>query len=103
MYLSVPCYDCNHEYMGQTERQFGTRSKEHQKAVCHFKSENSALSEHACQTKHTIAWDDSEIVTTKQRNHQSQCLEAWQITINAMNRDDGGLLPEAYLHLVNRR
>ena len=102
---SIPCNDCDHEYVGQTKRQFGTRLKEHQRAVCQSKIDNSALSEHACRTKHSIAWGDSKIVTTNQRYHQRRCLEAWHInrTMNALNRDDGGLLPEAYLHLVNRR
>ena len=34
---SIPCNDCDHEYIGpnmwQTKRQFGARLKEHQKAV----------------------------------------------------------------------
>ena len=30
---SIPCNDCDNEYIGQTKRQFGTRLKEHQKAV----------------------------------------------------------------------
>ena len=31
---SIPCNDCNlQEYIEQTKRQFGTRLKEHQKAV----------------------------------------------------------------------
>ena len=30
---SIPANDCNQEYIGQTKRQFGTRLKEHQKAV----------------------------------------------------------------------
>ena len=30
---SIPCNDCDHEYIEQTTRQFGTRLKEHQKAV----------------------------------------------------------------------
>ena len=27
---SIPCNDCDHEYIGQTKRQFGIRLKEHQ-------------------------------------------------------------------------
>ena len=27
---SIPCNDCDHEYIGQTKRQFSTRLKEHQ-------------------------------------------------------------------------
>ena len=29
---SIPCNDCDNEYIGQTKRQFGTRLKEHQKS-----------------------------------------------------------------------
>ena len=29
---SIPCNDCDNEYIGQTKHQFGTRLKEHQKA-----------------------------------------------------------------------
>ena len=42
---SIPCNNCDNEYIGQTKRQFGTRLKEHQKAVFLCKKENSALSE----------------------------------------------------------
>ena len=68
--------DCNQEYIGQTKRQFGTRLKEHQKAVSLSKRDNSALSEHTCQTNHSIAWGNSKIITTNRRYHQRRCLEA---------------------------
>ena len=54
----------------RTKRQFGTRLKEHQKAVFFCKKENSALSEHTCLTNHTIGWDKSKIITTNRRYHQ---------------------------------
>ena len=31
--FSIPCNDCDNEYIGQIKLQFGTRLKEHQKAV----------------------------------------------------------------------
>ena len=52
---SIPCNDCDNEYIGQTKRQFGTRLKKHQKAVFLCKKENSALSEHTCLTNVTMA------------------------------------------------
>ena len=58
---SIPCNDCDNEYIGQTKRQFGTRLKEHQRAVFVCKKENSALSEHKCLTNHAIRWDKSII------------------------------------------
>ena len=87
-----------------TKHQFGTRLKEHQKAVALSRKDNSALSEHTCQTNHTIAWNNSKIITANQRYHQRRCLEAWHINSAhaPLNRDDGGLLPDAYLHLINR-
>ena len=92
---SIPCNDCDNEYIGQTKHQFGTRLKEHQKA----------LSEHTCLTNHTIGWDNSKIITTNRRYHQRLCLEAWHINSAhaPLNRDDGGLLPDAYLHLVRKK
>ena len=100
---SVLCNDCNQEYIGQTKRLFGTRLKEHQKAVFPSKKDNSALSQHTCQTNHMIAWDNSKIITTNRRYHQGRCLEAWHINSAhaPLNRDAGGLLPVAYLHLIN--
>ena len=102
---SIPCNDCDNEYIGQTKRQFGTRLKEHQKAVFFCKKENSALSEHTCLTNHTIGWDNSKIITTNRRYHQRLCLEAWHMNSAhaLLNRDDGGLLPDAYSHLVRKR
>ena len=50
----IPCNDCDNQYIGQIKRQFGTRLREHQKAVIFCKKENSALSEHTRLTNHTI-------------------------------------------------
>ena len=33
---TIPCNDCDNEYIGQTKRQFGTRLKEHQKKGSSF-------------------------------------------------------------------
>ena len=32
-FYSIPCNDCDNECIGKSKRQFGTRLKEHQKAV----------------------------------------------------------------------
>ena len=66
---SIPCNDCDNEYIGQTKRQFGL--KEHQKAVFSCKKENFlALSEYTCLTNHTIGWDKSKIISTNRRYHR---------------------------------
>ena len=97
LFILFPFNDYDHDYIGQTKRQFGTLLKEHQKAVFFCKNENSALSEHTCLTNHTIGWDKSKIITTNRRYHQRLCLEAWHINSAhaPLNRDDSGLLPDA--------
>ena len=69
------------------------------------KKENSALSGHTCLTNHTIGWDNSKIITTNRHHQQRLCLEAWHINSShaPLNRDDGGLFPDAYLHLVRKK
>ena len=96
--------DCDNIYIRQTKHQFGTHLREHQKVVF-FAKKNSALLEHTCLTNHTIGWDNSKIITTNRRYHQRLCLEAWHINSAhaPLNRDDGGLLPDAYLHLVRKK
>ena len=41
----------------------------------------------------------------EKKNHQRLCLEAWHVNSahDPLNRDDGGLLPDAYLHLVRKK
>ena len=90
--------------MGQSKRQFGTRLKEHQKAVSTLDKGKSALAEHVCYTKHEIAWENSKVITTNNRYGQRLCLEAWHINMShhALNRDDSAYLPEEYMHLLGR-
>ena len=104
-FYSIPCNGCDHKYIGQTRRQFGTRLKEHQRAVSSCEKENSALSEHTCLINHTIGWDNSKIITSYRCYHQRLCLKVWHINSAhvPLNRDDGGLLPDAYLHLLRKK
>ena len=96
--------DCavNTNFPKISKRHFGSRLKEYQKAVFFDNKENSALSEHTCLTNHTSGWDNSKLITTNRRYHQRFCLEAWHINSAhaPSNCDDGGLLPDAYLHFV---
>jgi hypothetical protein len=64
---SIPCGDCEKGYLGQSKRQFGTRLKEHQKAVSTSNKAKSALAEHVCDTKHELARENSKVITTNNR------------------------------------
>ena len=46
-----------------------------------------------------------KIITTNRRYHQRLCWEAWHINSAhaPLNREDGGLLPDAYLHQVRKK
>ena len=52
-----------------------------------------------------VGWNSSKIITPNRRYHQRLCLEARHINSAhaPLNRDDGGLLPDAYLHLVRKK
>jgi hypothetical protein len=100
---SIRCGDCE-LYLGQSKRQFGTRLKEHQKAVSTLDKGKSALAEHVCDTKHEIVWENSKVITTNNRYGQRLCLETWHINTSnhALNRDDCAYLTEEYMHLIGR-
>ena len=56
-------------------------------------------------TNHTIGWDRSKLIHSNRRYYQRLCLEAWYINYAhaPLNRDDGGLLLDAHLHLVSKK
>ena len=100
----IPHNDCDDEYIAQTKRQFGTRLKKHQKAVFFCKKIQLYRNTHA-QLTIQLGGILQKIITTNRRYHQRLCLEAWHINSAhaPLNRDDGGLLLDTYLHLVRKR
>ena len=72
---SIPCNDCNQEYIGQTKRQFGTRRlKEHKKAVPFQKW--TILLCMSARSKQIIRLRgyNSKIIIANRRYHQRRCL-----------------------------
>ena len=100
----IPRNDCDDEYIAQTKRQFGTRLKKHQKAVFFCKKIQLYRNRHA-QLTIQLGGILLKIITTNRRYHQRLCLEAWHINSAhaPLNRDDGGLLLDTYLHLVRKK
>ena len=64
---SIPCKDCEHAYIGQSNNQFGTSLKEQHKAVFLYKKKNLAMSRLACQTNHAIGWNNSKLFTNSRQ------------------------------------
>lgn len=54
------------------------------------------MSKHACQTNHTIVWENSRLITTNPQYLQRRCLVRWYINSvpTLLNHDDGGVLSE---------
>ena len=69
---SIPCKDCDVQYIGQTGRAFLTRKREHISSVRNFKTEKSALAEHSCNLDHRIAWDRASILSKESREQQGK-------------------------------
>ena len=103
MVYSIPCGECNVEYIGETSRALETRKKEHQAAVRLAKTKNSALAEHAHTTGHAIKFQDTTILGKEHRWHQRKWEEACHIAKRSnilFNRDSGRILPSNYLSLI---
>ena len=63
------------------------------------------MPDHACQTNHTIAWDNSKIINTNSHYHQHLCLEAWHFNFThvPLNPDYDGLhLKSIYISLEEK-
>ena len=100
---SIPCEDCDVEYIGETGRAFGTRQDEHERAVRLKKSGNSALAKHVHDEDHSVAWKKSRILCKENRWAQRKWKEACfieQAKNGIANRDNGMTLPEVYKPIV---
>ena len=89
-------------YIGQTGRTLQHRLKEHKYALTSGHVWNSAVAEHAANTRHAIKWDGAEVIDSHPHLKQRCVLEAWHIQKQAhtINREHGQL-PQAYHHLVH--
>ena len=90
---------------GKRNARFSTRLKEHQKAVEHKHSYNSALAEHCLRSGHTVSWEAAKILRTSANwRRDRRILEAWESNTcrNPLNRDDGMHLPHEFLNLALR-
>ena len=67
------------------------------------KISNSVLAEHVTKTKHSIAWEKTEVILKESRWAQRRWSEAWEIlksSDNVLNRDDGRMMPDSYIPVI---
>ena len=116
----IPCKDCDKVYVGETGRRFGVREREHKKDVEQLEGvkytrsqrktslaeqHQSALTDHAAQTNHTINWEGVKLPAKEPDWRTRGIKEAIAIKKrgpNAINRDGGRhQLPDVYSGLLS--
>ena len=88
------CKDCAASYIGQTCRNLSQRITEHRRAVKKMDTFSSAMSEHVCQTGHSINWDNLSILAHHPFLWQRVILESWHINNTRPSREGP---PSCYL------
>ena len=88
---SIKCSGCDSSYVGQTSRRLTTRFNEHAKAAEKRNTTHSALSQHICETGHTIELKDTSILYSDPDTF-SRCVKE---TI-AINQSRSQLVPQNY-------
>ena len=98
----IPCKDCDHAYMGQSECCLSCRVRENQRMVWNGDTNASALAEHAWKEDHHIDWQNAEVLEANQQHWRKRCLlESWHINkeVKSLNRECGPL-PDIYHSLL---
>ena len=89
------CSQCDFVYHGQTERSLKTRVSEHKKAVVMF-DHNSKLACHVHDCRHSMDFDNVEVVGREPHYHQRLFLEAW-LSVKDPNAGNEHMdIPEVY-------
>ena len=99
---SIPCSDCNIQYIAETGRALQTRKQEDKRSVEQQRVEQSALAEHVKQTGHNISWDDMRPLVKENRWCQRKWSEACVILKTEeviVNRDCGTTIPDTVVIL----
>ena len=100
----IKCEECEVTYLGETERSLKSRFNEHLRPSC--TTSEVAKHIHMEQLGHTVALDNTEILTTESRWFESGVKEATSIrTLNPSLRRDGGRynLPPVWDNIIKKR
>ena len=89
----ILCGACQQVYMGQTNRNFACRLKEHRRAFKNIDEIRSAVAEHAFNTSHSIDRGNARVIDMCLHHHTHLLLESRHITSkkNPGNRERGPL------------
>ena len=94
----IPCSDCPWSYIGETERCFLTRKKEHQRNLKNC-AKGSNIANHAWKNDHSIDFNNACVID-KGNYRVRKTLESWH-TANTVNADNNSKpLPRQYSILL---
>ena len=97
----IPCLNCPEVYIGETQRRFSTRCKEHQRSVRFGVIDNaSALAKHCARLDHNTDWAGASILEFETDFAKRGFLESYHInsTNNTMNDKEYLRFPNVYLN-----
>lgn len=100
---SIPCFECDKVYVGQTSRPVSSRITSH-KSDCRLHPERCALAEHVNKTGHIMNYEATKVLTTEHNYKKRLFLEMafiaqQQATMN--KRTDIHHLSEIYSYLLS--
>ena len=94
----IPC-ECGKVYIGETGRPMQDRIKKHDRDIRLARTQTSAVSEHAHNTRHYPLWDEVKFSDRDPHWYTRRVKEAIHIKFhpNNINRDSGIEIPEAWI------
>ena len=100
----IKCGHCPKVYIGQTGRRLSQHLAEHKCTVKSADFNSSALVEHAWSSSHSIAWENTRILSNHTDIHSKLIEGAILIrkTVHTLNRDTDSL-PSVYDNLIDAR
>ena len=99
----IPC-ECGKVYIGQTGRLMQDRIKEHNRDIRLARTETSAVSEHAPNTRHMPLWNEVNFIACDPYYQTCRVKEAIHIRLHPenMDRDSGIEIAEAWMPSIEK-
>ena len=101
---SIPCKDCDKEYIGETSRPIAERITEHRRDCRLQRVDSSAVAEHAWGEQHQPDWQGVTCLTQEKHWYARRVKEAITIRLHPqnINRDNGLEIPEFWYKTIEQ-
>ena len=99
---SIPCKDCNEQYIGQTRRTLPERIYQHKNAYKNLDFQKTATINHSIDNNHQIDFESSHILAREKNHKRREIKEAIMIASNeTYNKSDGYQLPPVFKTFIS--